>query len=241
MNYLFNLINERGLSTCETGEFANLSEAIKYGAKILRLYVRNLNPVYAQQNPQVVITGYKTAVSVDTTCTCTIAAIPVLSKGTFSFLPHLLPAHIPTIDKEYIELWTLCNVLLNDYLKHKLNSNEDDEDDDIIEVWDLTVYGGVEDASISIDLYNEDATPVCEGLHQCAVTLLDGTETTGGLFSLYFNPDYEDQPLSFNLNQGTLPNGDLSVIDVSAERVPASVLHNITEWICKQSKITKGQ
>ena len=238
--YKFTLTDQFGNSKAEVRKLSTVSVAVEYGEEMLKNYICTLNPICGPKNPRVLIEKYAAESDAKTIFSMTIAAIPDLSKGTFSFFPHLLPAHIPTIDKEYVELWTLCNVLLNDYLKHKLNSNEDDEDDDIIEVWDLTVYGGVEDASISIDLYNEDTTPVCEGLHQCAVTLLDGEETKGDLLSLYYNPNDEDQPLSFNLNQGTLPNGDMSVIDVAADRVPASVLHNITEWIRKQAKIQEG-
>ena len=231
--YKFTLSDQFGNSKTEVRKLSTVSAAVEYGEEMLKNYTYTLNSVAVHKNPNVLIEKYAAEADTKPIFSMTIAAIPS-TKKRFHFLPSISSSILPSVQKEYVELWNLCTILFYHYLEAKMNPSEDDDDDDIIEVWDLTVYGGVEDASISIDLYNEDITPVC------SVTLLDGTETTGDLFSLYFNPNDEDQPLSFNLNQGTLPNGDMSVIDVAADRVPASVLHNIIEWIRKQAKIQEG-
>ena len=97
---------------------------------------------------------------------------------------------------------------------------------------DLRVHegGDPDKASISIDLYHfeGDGKPVCDGLKPCTITYDDGSQDTGHLFCMHYDPD-DVTPLVFLLSHDEY--GDGGDIDVEPESVPADVLENIVRWI----------
>ena len=61
------------------------------------------------------------------------------------------------------------------------------------------------------------------------VTFDDGSEDTGWIFCMYYDPD-DVSPLQFMF----LPDPDRDDIDVEPESLPLPVLKNITAWIESQ-------
>ena len=84
--------------------------------------------------------------------------------------------------------------------------------------------------AISIDLYNfeGDGKPVCDGLNPCTITFDDGTNETGWLFCMAYEPD-DVTPLSFVFE----PQSDMPCIDIEPESVPEEALQNIVAWLEK--------
>ncbi len=83
------------------------------------------------------------------------------------------------------------------------------------------------DADIAIDLYRfgGDGKPVCDGLQPCTVTFDDGTESTGWLYCMFYDPD-DVTPLSFAFDQYNGPD-----ISIDPDCVPEDVLKNVTAWL----------
>lgn len=83
------------------------------------------------------------------------------------------------------------------------------------------------DAGIAIDLhrFGGDGKPVCDGLKPCTVTFDDGTESTGWLFCMFYDPD-DVTPLSFAFDQYNCPD-----ISIDPDCVPEDVLKNVTAWL----------
>lgn len=83
-------------------------------------------------------------------------------------------------------------------------------------------------AAISIDLYNfgGDGEPVCDGLKPCTITYDDGSQDSGHLFCMCYDPD-DVTPLVFLFS----PEDDSDDIEIDPEDLPEDVLQNILTWL----------
>lgn len=82
--------------------------------------------------------------------------------------------------------------------------------------------------SISIDLYNfgGDGEPVCDGLKPCTITYDDGSEDSGHLFCMIYDPD-DVTPLVFLFS----PEDESDDIETDPDDVPEEALQNILTWL----------
>ena len=82
--------------------------------------------------------------------------------------------------------------------------------------------------SISIDLYNfgGDGEPVCDGLKPCTITYDDGTQDSGHLFCMIYDPD-DVTPLVFLFS----PEDESDDIEIDPEDMSEEVLQNILTWL----------
>lgn len=81
---------------------------------------------------------------------------------------------------------------------------------------------------ISIDLYNfgGDGEPVCDGLKPCTITYDDGSQESGHLFCMCYDPD-DVTPLIFLLS----PEDESDDIEIDPEDVSEETLQNILAWL----------
>lgn len=82
---------------------------------------------------------------------------------------------------------------------------------------------------ISIDLYNfgGDGEPVCDGLKPCTITYDDGSQDSGHLFCMCYNPD-DVTPLVFLFEPEDDEDGTM---DIGPEDVSDETLQNILTWL----------
>lgn len=85
-----------------------------------------------------------------------------------------------------------------------------------------------EGAAISIDLYNfgGDGEPVCDGLKPSTITYDDGSQDSGHLFCMCYDPD-EVTPLVFLFS----PEDESGDKEIDPEDVSEGVLQNILTWL----------
>lgn len=81
---------------------------------------------------------------------------------------------------------------------------------------------------ISIDLYNfgGDGEPVCDGLKPSTITYDDGSQDSGHLFCMCYDPD-EVTPLVFLFS----PEDESGDMEIDPEDVSEGVLQNILTWL----------
>ena len=81
---------------------------------------------------------------------------------------------------------------------------------------------------ISIDLYNfgGDGEPVCDGLKPSTITYDDGSQDSGHLFCMCYEP-YEVTPLVFLFS----PEDESGDMEIDPEDVSEDVLQNILTWL----------
>ena len=81
---------------------------------------------------------------------------------------------------------------------------------------------------ISIDLYNfgGDGEPVCDGLKPSTITYDDGSQESGHLFCMCYDPD-EVTPLVFLFS----PEDESGDMEIDPEDVSEGVLQNILTWL----------
>lgn len=81
---------------------------------------------------------------------------------------------------------------------------------------------------ISIDLYNSggDVEPVCDVLKPCAITYDDGSQDSGWLFCMCYDPD-DVTPLVFLF----APEDESDYIEIDPEDLSEDVLQNILTWL----------
>ena len=81
---------------------------------------------------------------------------------------------------------------------------------------------------ISIDLYNfgGDGEPVCDGLKPSTITYDDGSQDSGHLFCMCYDPD-DVTPLVFLFS----PEDESGDIEIDPEDVSEGVLQNILTWL----------
>jgi len=82
---------------------------------------------------------------------------------------------------------------------------------------------------ISIDLYNfgGDGKPICDGLKPCTVTYDDGSQDSGHLYCMVYDPN-DVTPLVFLFTPGDDIIGDT---EIAPEDLSEEVLHNILTWL----------
>ena len=83
--------------------------------------------------------------------------------------------------------------------------------------------------SISIDLYNfgGDGEPVCDGLKPCTITYDDGSQDSGHLFCMCYEPYVDVTPLVFLFT----PEDDRDDMEIAPEDVSEDVLQNVLTWL----------
>ena len=81
---------------------------------------------------------------------------------------------------------------------------------------------------ISIDLYNfgGDGEPVCDGLKPSTITYDDGSQDSGHLFCMCYDPD-DVTPLVFLFS----PEDESGDMEIDPEDVSEDVLQNILTWL----------
>ena len=99
--------------------------------------------------------------------------------------------------------------------------------------------GDADSTAISIDLYHfeGDGKDVCDGLHDLTITFDDGSQDTGWLFCMHYDPDGPTTPLTFLF----MPDGDEEDYDIDPELVPLDVLQNITRWLEQEAKAKRKE
>lgn len=135
------------------------------------------------------------------------------------------------------QLTDLMAAIHTAYHKVLLERNEEDDAGDGEEcvLGDLWVHDGsdINKNAISVDLYHfeDDGLPVCDGLQPCTITFDDGSQATGWLFCMCYNPD-DEKPLVFVFCRDL--DGDGEDIDIEPKCVSTETLENIYQWLHKQ-------
>ena len=121
------------------------------------------------------------------------------------------------MDKTTKNLIALMTTIQMGYFKGRINADV---------LWVHEVGDG---ASIAIDLYNfgGDGKPVCDGLHFLSID--NGQPRMARPFCISFNPDNEEEPLTFDCEW--VDDQEADKFDLHASLVAEGVQQRIIDWL----------